>query len=41
MTYINKKRLPVGIQSFKEIRTQQYLYIDKTDIIWNLTKGVK
>lgn len=41
MTYINKKRLPVGIQSFKEIRTQQYLYIDKTDIIWNLIKGVK
>lgn len=41
MTYINKKRLPVGIQSFKEIITQQYLYIDKTDIIWNLIKGVK
>ncbi len=41
MAYINSRRLPVGIQSFNEIRTQKYLYIDKTDIIWNLVKGVK
>lgn len=41
MAYINSRRLPVGIQSFNEIRTQNYLYVDKTDIIWNLVKGVK
>lgn len=30
------RRLPVGIQSFKEIRTEKLLYVDKTDLIWNL-----
>ena len=38
---ISKRRLPVGIQSFREIRKQKYLYVDKTDIIWNLVNGVK
>ena len=32
-----RRRLPVGIQSFKEIRNGGYLYVDKTDIVWNLT----
>ena len=41
MANINRRRLPVGIQSFKEIRTRKYLYVDKTDIIWNLVNGVK
>lgn len=35
------RKLPVGIQSFVEIRKNGYLYIDKTDIIWNLVNGVK
>ena len=30
------RRLPVGIQSFEEIRKGGYLYVDKTDIIWQL-----
>jgi len=36
MTEINKRRLPVGLQSFKEIRRRECLYVDKTDIIWRL-----
>ena len=36
------RRLPVGIQSFEKIRKEGYLYVDKTDIIWQLAnKGKK
>ena len=37
----NDRRLPVGIQSFEEIRKEGYLYVDKTDIIWLLTNRGK
>ena len=30
------KRLPVGIQTFSEIRENDMLYIDKTEYIWNM-----
>ena len=40
-TKMNERRLPVGIQSFEEIRKGGYLYVDKTDIIWNLVQGEK
>ena len=33
--------LPVGIQSFEEIRKKGYLYVDKTDIVWNLANRNK
>ena len=33
MVETNDRRLPVGIQSFEEIRVQGCLYVDKTDII--------
>lgn len=33
--------LPIGIQSFKEIRTNNYLYIDKTGQIFNLIESGK
>ncbi len=36
MTNINKRKLPAGIQSFKKIREENYLYVDKSDIIWEL-----
>lgn len=36
----NKRRiLPKGIQSFKKIREEGYLYVDKTDLVWNLVNG--
>ena len=42
MVETNDRKLPVGIQSFEEIRTGGYLYVDKTDIIWQLAnKGKK
>ena len=36
MVEINDRKLPVGIQSFEKIRKDGYLYVDKTDIIWQL-----
>lgn len=30
------RRLPVGVQSFKEIRERDYLYVDRSDIVWRL-----
>ena len=41
MVETNDRRLPVGIQSFEEIREQGYLYVDKTDIIWQLANRGK
>ena len=41
MVETNDRRLPVGIQSFEEIRKNGYLYVDKTDIIWQLANRGK
>ena len=41
MVETNIRRLPVGIQSFEEIRKGGYLYVDKTDIIWQLANRGK
>ena len=41
MVEINDRRLPVGIQSFEEIREEGYFYVDKTDIIWQLANRGK
>ena len=38
---INDRKLPVGIQSFEKIRKDGYLYVDKTDIIWQLANRNK
>ena len=35
------KNLPLGIQSLREIITGDYIYIDKTQYVYNLLKGVK
>ena len=35
----SRRRLPVGIQSFEKIRKEGYLYVDKTDIVWNLANN--
>ena len=37
----NDRRLPIGIQSFEIIRKNGYLYVDKTDIIWQLANRGK
>lgn len=36
MEEMSERRLPVGIQSFNEIRKKDYLYVDKTNLVWNL-----
>ena len=41
MVETNDRRLPVGIQSFEKIRKDGYLYVDKTDIIWQLANRGK
>ena len=42
MTDTNNRKLPAGIQSFKVIREEGFLYVDKTDIVWNLVnRGTK
>lgn len=35
------RRLPVGIQSFEDIRKNHYVYVDKTTYIWNLIQAGK
>ena len=39
MTDTNNRKLPAGIQSFKVIRQEGYIYVDKTDIVWKLVNG--
>ena len=41
MIETNDRILPVGIQSFEKIRKDGYLYVDKTDIIWQLANRNK
>ncbi len=35
------KKLPIGIQTFTELRGYDYLYIDKTELIHHIIKGPK
>ena len=35
------RRYPVGIQTFSEIIKGGYVYVDKTDLIWNLAHEAK
>lgn len=39
MTAVTKRKLPVGIQSFTKIRQEKYLYVDKTDLVWELVNS--
>jgi hypothetical protein len=34
-----ERKYPVGIQTFSEIRKGNYIYIDKTDLVWQMTKN--
>ena len=35
---MQERRYPVGIQTFSEIRKGNYVYIDKTDLMWEMTR---
>ncbi|MCL1933782.1 MAG: AAA family ATPase, partial [Candidatus Azobacteroides sp.] len=32
----NRRKLPVGIQDFEKLRTENYLYVDKTQYLYDL-----
>ena len=36
-----RQKLPLGIQDFEELRKGNYLYVDKTDMIWKIANGDK
>ncbi len=36
-----RRRYPIGIQTFSEIRKGGYVYVDKTDLVWQLANSVK
>ena len=36
-----QRRYPIGIQTFSEIREGNYVYVDKTDLVWKLANSVK
>lgn len=38
---MQKRKLPLGIQDFGEMRRDGYLYVDKTDMVWQMANGVK
>ena len=38
---MQERKYPVGIQTFSEIRKGGYVYIDKTDLVWNLVHEAK
>ena len=32
-------KFPIGIQSFEQIIEDEYIYIDKTDLVYDLTQN--
>ena len=38
---ISERRYPIGIQTFSEIIREGYLYVDKTDLVWQLAHYAK
>ena len=35
---MRERKYPIGIQTFERLRKEDYLYIDKTDLVWKMTK---
>ena len=35
---MTERKLPIGIQTFERLREEDYLYVDKTDLIYELVK---
>ena len=38
---MQERRLPLGIQDFEELRKGNYLYVDKTDMVWAVANNRK
>ena len=41
MDHKKLQKLPIGIQTFKDIREENYIYIDKTDIAYEIIENYK
>ncbi len=39
LIFINMKKYPIGIQDFRKLREEEYLYIDKTKVIFDLIES--
>lgn len=35
---MQERKYPVGIQTFERLRKGNYIYVDKTDLVWKITK---
>jgi hypothetical protein len=35
---VNNRKLPIGIQDFEKLRTEDYVYVDKTEYVYQLTR---
>ena len=38
---VNKRKMPIGIQDFETLRTEGYVYVDKTAVIYDLVQNGK
>jgi hypothetical protein len=38
---MTERRYPIGIQTFSELIREGYLYVDKTDLVWQLSHYAK
>lgn len=38
MALLQQRRYPVGIQTFEKIRKGRYVYVDKTDLVYQITQ---
>ena len=38
---MRERKYPIGIQTFSEIREGRYVYVDKTDLVWQLAHEAK
>lgn len=36
MEYKVMRKLPIGIQTFEKLRSENYLYVDKTELVWKM-----
>ena len=35
------RKLPIGIQTFEKLRKENYLYVDKTALVWRIANTGK
>lgn len=38
---MDRRVMPVGVQDFEDLRRKGYIYVDKTEYVWNLANSSK